>query len=135
MPNILTLHYWFSPRPTPFLPVIDQGLLVLFGGFLMAAVVIWVLSARRGTEKSTKRFFRRIAQACFWLGLFGALLYTLTYQRIYVLGARAWFILWFALFAWYVWSFGRAVFVEMPKQRQQKAERDDMEKWLPSKKA
>ncbi len=134
MSNLVSLQYWFNPRPFPFLPVIDRGLMVLFGGLLVVAIILWIVERKHGLNKQTKRILRRIAEASFWLSVFGWILYGLVYQRIYILGARGWFLLWVALLAWYVWSIWQYVFVKIPEQKKKHEEREEIQKWLPEKK-
>ena len=105
----------------------------MFVAFLAVAIGIWVYTSKKGLEKLFKKTARRIAVASFWLGLSGLTLYWLTYQRVYIIGARFMYLLWFALLAWYVWSIGRYILVVLPEQKKRKEERDAIEKWIPKK--
>jgi len=131
MPNLLTLHYWFNPQPMPFLPVVNQALMILFGGLLFASVVLKLITLRHGWSKMQKKGMVRIAIALFWLSVLGWILYGLVVQRIYGLSMRAGFVLWVALFAWYAWSFWKYYFVILPDSQRLAEEREKVEKWLP----
>ncbi|MCR4278514.1 MAG: hypothetical protein NUV81_01255 [bacterium] len=134
MSNLFTLQYWFNPRPAPFIPVVDHALVTLFGGLLIVAVILKIMTMRMGWDKMMKKNVKRIAVAFFWLSLLGWTLYALVSQRIYGLGMRIGFVFWFALLAWYAWSFWKYYFVSLPTSQKMAEEREKVEKWLPGKK-
>lgn len=134
MPGFLRFSYWFNPQPVPFLPVVDRVLLVVFAAFVLVAVAAWTVMLRPGWDKTLKQVMRRVAEASFWLGVFGLVLYWLTNQRIYVLGARAGYLLWLVVFVWYLWSIGRLALIEIPERKKREEERREFEKWIPKKK-
>lgn len=131
MPNLLTAHYWFNPLPVPFQPGVERALAVLFGAFLFLSVFLWLVTMRHGLDKDVKKGLRRVAEAAFWLGLFGWVLFGLTYQRIYGLGMRFGYVLWLALFAWELWRLGRYFLVDVPARRTRAKEMEEKDKWMP----
>lgn len=135
LPPPLTLSYWFDPSPAPFLPMVERGILVVFVAFFFAGILARLIIMRQGWDKMTKKAIRRAASALMVLGFVGLLLYVLSYERVYVLGMRFGYLLWIVLFAWYAYRLIRMVRIDMPLMEQRRAERDNINKWLPKSKA
>ncbi|MCI0479117.1 hypothetical protein L0Y59_01085 [Candidatus Uhrbacteria bacterium] len=130
-PPLLQPSYWFTTVPPPLSPVADRVAFVLFAVFLVAGIVMRVVATRRGWEKMVRRLLIRSGGRLMTLGAFGLLLYALNYERVPVLSARFWFLLWAALLAWYAWKTYRYVRVEIPDVKRRREERERTEKWLP----
>lgn len=131
IPSLLTPTYWFSPVPLPFIPWIEKTLVIAFLVLFIAGIIARVIALRQSWEKMTRRVVTRAASVLIVLGLFGLFLMSLEFERIYMLGARAGFLLWIAVFAWYGWRMYRLVYVEIPATKARREEQERQNKWLP----
>jgi hypothetical protein len=134
MGDLLTLNYWFSIRAIPFLPVVERGLLVLFGAFTLVGIGASLFLLRGGLAKTTKRALGKLASLLTWSGLVGLILWVCAYQRVPVFSMRVFYVLWTAWILWGFVSIYRYLWVEVPRKQQMYQERIEREKWLPKKK-
>lgn len=134
MQELLTLHYWFSIRAIPFLPVVERGLLVFFGIFTVVGIGTSLFLLRGGFAKPTKRALGTFASLLTWSGLVGLLLWLFTYQGVPVLSMRFLFVPWIVWVVWGFVSIYRCLWVEVPEKQKLYEERMAREKWLPKKK-
>ncbi|MBU1032885.1 MAG: hypothetical protein ABII13_01520 [Patescibacteria group bacterium] len=134
LPPLLRPSYWFDPTPIAFSPVVQNVFLIVFGTFLFVGIFVRLVALKRGWEKMTKRFLVRISGSLMVLGVFGLVLYILDLQRVSVLSARVFYILWLAALAWYIYRIVKFAWVDIPAVQKKKEERERIEKWLPKKK-
>lgn len=111
--------------------MMERGLIVIFGVFLFIGILGRIIAMRIGWEKMIKRLIVKTSNSCVALGVFGFVLYGFYFERVTVLGARFWYLLWLALFGWYAWKIWKYAFVEIPEIEKKRAERETAEKWLP----
>lgn len=132
---ILKLSYWFNMTAIPFLPAVDKAVLIVLYGLLVAGIAcaIYAKLAKK-MEKDMKRLLRRYASAATTAGVFGLLLYSFTWQRVPFLSMRFFFVIWFAVFAYWFWIIIRFQMKELPVRRKMREEQAAREKWLPKKK-
>ena len=131
LPPLLQLSYWFDLTPPPFLTWVERGLLAIFVILLCAGIFVRLVTMRQGWEKMTKSALQQASSMLTLLGALGLLLYTFSYERVYLLSMRFGYLLWLALLVWYAWRLYRLVMVEMPAMEQRRTERDAINKWLP----
>lgn len=134
MTNLLSLSYWFSINPPPFLPAVERGLLVAFAVWMLGGVAASLFLMKQGIEKPTRRMFEKAAALLTWSGLTGLVLWAFAYERIPVLSMRVLFLLvviWIAIGGY---DLIRYVMVEIPATRKVEAEREQQMRWLPRKK-
>jgi hypothetical protein len=131
IPPLLRPAYWFSSNPPPLLPAIDRTIVVVFGIFLFVGIFGRIIALRHGWEKMMKRAIVRASHSLIVLGIFGLVLYGLSFERVPVLSARFGYILWFGLFVWYAWRIFKFVYREIPAIEKKRAEREAMDKWIP----
>lgn len=96
--------------------------------------MVRLVTLRQGLEKMTKRALIRAGNSLIVYGLFGLLLYFLTFERVAVLSARIGYLIWVALFAWSVWKIVKYVRVDIPAVEKRREERAKFDKWLPKRK-
>ncbi len=135
MQPLLTLRYWFTLNPAPFLPWAERFMLVAFGAFVVFGIVAWMAELKGRFSKPIKRAFERAASLLAWNGVLGLLLWAFSYERIPVLSMRFFYVLWLAWVLWGFWRIYRYVWVEIPAQESRARERAEREKWLPRRKA
>jgi ACR3 family arsenite efflux pump ArsB len=133
LPPLLRISYWINFTPAPFSPLILRGLLLFFCAFFLAGILVRLVAMRHGWEKITRRLLHRIASAFTVLGLAGLLLYVFETQRIYLLSARAFYVLWVVIFLVYAWWIIKYIWIDVPAMNRKKEEREKIEKWLPKK--
>lgn len=116
------------------MPVIERVLLVLFIALFFAGILVRLLTLRQGWEKLVKRAVQRASSMLMVMGLLGLMLYFFYYERIYLLSMRFGYLLWLALFGYYVYRLVKYVRVEIPAIEKRRAEREEISKWLPKSK-
>lgn len=134
MPSILSLTYWFSLRPIPFVPVIEKALIIGFAVIFALGVAGFLLLLKHGWSKTAKHIVQRFANTLTWIGLIGALLWSFTYEEIVILSMRAFYL---PLIVWICWDFYwlyKYVRIEVPLKEQRILERQQQLKWLPKRK-
>lgn len=134
LPPLLRPSYWFGLTPAPLTPWVEYTLLACFALFFFAGVIVGLVAMRQDFEKMMRRALQRTSSALMILGAFGLLLFVFSYERIYGLGMRAGYILWVALLAWYAWQTYRLFKIELPEDAQRRAQRNAMNKWIPTSK-
>ncbi|MEN9558160.1 MAG: hypothetical protein RL141_529 [Candidatus Parcubacteria bacterium] len=134
MHPLLTFSYWFSLQPAPFQPGIERALLVLFGIFFAAGIIVWVMQLRGGYDKLMKKAIGRLATHLGWTGFVGLCLWAMEYERVPLLRMRVLYILWGVWVLVGLWFIVRYVWKEIPVLEAQKRERTAQSKWLPTSK-
>jgi amino acid transporter len=134
LPPLLTLGYWFTPTPPPFLHLVDTALLVTFSVFILVGIAAQVLRSRMGMDKLMRRAVGRTGGALISTGLVGLILYSFSYERVPFLSMRILFLAWAVWFVWTAVRLYRHVMTEIPTVRAEQAARNQFNKWLPKKK-
>lgn len=134
LPPPLTLGYWFAVQPAPLMPAVHYGLLAGFAAMVLAGIGLFVALRRLGWDKLKRRVYGRVASAGVTMGLVGLLLRGLDYERVYLLGMRAFYLVWLACAVVWGWSIWRYATKTVPAIRAKQAEREQQERWLPKKK-
>jgi len=132
---LLSFSYWFNTTAIPFLPAVNKLVLITLYGLLIAGIAC-AAYAKLGKklEKDLKRLLRKYAGALTTAGVVGLMFYAFTWQRVPFLSMRFFFVLWFALFAYWIWTIIRFQTKELPERRKMREEQAKREKWLPKKK-
>jgi len=128
---LITLSYWFTVTPPPFLAPVFLVLGIALAVLLIAGIVIkWFAYKKRGNPP-LHRVFSRLGRVCLTISLLGLLLYFFSYEQTMLVSARFWWLLLFA--AAIVWT----VFIILdilkryPVEKQALAEKQAREKYLP----
>lgn len=129
LPPLISPSFWFGLNPGPFLPWADRFLLVFFSLFLVAGIVLWLVTLRQGLEKMLRRGLKQAAGYLVVLGLFGLLLYFFTYEHTPVLSMRFGYLLWLGVAAWFGWMMYHYVTVDMARVETLRAEREKQQRW------
>lgn len=134
IPPLLTLGYWFNPRPTPFMPAVEWFLLGFFVLVTLAGIVVHVVRSRSKMGKLERRAIGRAGTAAITMGIVGLALYGFYYEKTMFLSMRFWYIAWLVCTGFWAWSIYKYVTVTIPAYHKKNAEREQFEKWLPKKK-
>ncbi|MFA6533580.1 MAG: hypothetical protein WCT37_00230 [Patescibacteria group bacterium] len=132
--KLLSLGFWFTVQPGPFLAAAAQFLLVLFGLCLVAAVVFFLISRAKKHDRVIWRLFKKLQSYFTTLGLIGFLILFFFYQQIPYLSSRFWLIVWLLIVLVWAGFIGKFGFIEVPRLRVERAEKEKIEKYLPKKK-
>lgn len=132
MTPLLTLTYWFQLQPPAMIPWIGTLLLVVFILFVITGVLAKVLFAGRMGDKLVRRAVERGGTVLLTMGIWGAYMSFVSYERIPLLSMRIWYIVWLAVSIWWGWTIYRYLKVEVPAKRAMQIERDRLNKWLPN---
>jgi hypothetical protein len=134
MHPLLTLRYWFSLNPLPFAPWVERALLVGFGVFVVAGIVVVVWKRKGKYEKSVRHAMDRVSALLIWTGIVGLLLWACDYERIPLLSMRAFYVAWLAWVGVWASLIAKYVWKDIPALEARNRERMEREKWLPKRK-
>lgn len=135
MPPLLTLSYWFSLRPAPFSVVAERGLLIGFLAFIVIGIACLLFHyVKRDISKPVKRSLSRFGSMTIWVGLFGLILWSFSYEQIPVLSMRIFFLILPIWFIVSVYGIVRYLRVIVPEQEASHRERIERDRWIPRKK-
>jgi len=127
--------YWLNLRPVPLGPSLVGGIFSFFAWFLVASVVLRLLShAMKKKDPRLADLLKRFARPLSTAGLLGLLFLLFAYEQVPILNLRLWFLLTLLLF---VWQVGRVVVFavrEYPTLKHGDVERQRLEKYMPKKK-
>ena len=126
--------YWLSVEP----PVVGGTIgYIIFGVFLlcvMAGVIVRVRRMKELKDKYEKRLLSQVSIMLIVMGLFGLVLYFLSFEGIPFLGARFWYPVWIlAVAGWIAWILYYAR-VTIPAHRKRAGARAHIDKYMPRKK-
>ena len=131
MQNLFTLNFWFGLYPAALTPWAMRIMLIIFIALFLAGIIAKIYSIKTKLEKWNRRAIDKTASLLLSMGAFGLLLFVFSYEQIPILSMRAGYILWLITLAIWIYFIYKFVFVEIPKQRKLKKERDHEDKWLP----
>ncbi len=120
--RLLDLHFWFALRPTAPSKQTTIILAVGFGVFLATAIVLGFLAKTKKQNPPLAKLFRKLKKMFSTMGVVGFVLLFFSYEQIYLLGSRFWFLLWFiGLVVW-------IVFISLYAIKKMQKEKDDLER-------
>jgi hypothetical protein len=135
MTPLLTLSFWFGTLPPPFMPKIGMFLLSLPITMVFVGALALLFTLRAGTDKLVRRAVARAGRALLNWGIVGLLLFLFSFERVPFLSMRFFWLLWAVWIGVQTYKMWRYASVDLPAVKQERAERDQYEKWLPKKKS
>jgi hypothetical protein len=130
---LLNYRYWIDFRPVPLGPSLVGSVVVFFGWFLLAAIVLYLVARhfRHRDLHLLEEALYRFARPMLWTAVLGYIFLFFSYEQVPLLGMRLWFLLLFILFS--VWLIQAIVFAvrDYPHLRKNESERQRFEKYLP----
>ena len=134
MTSLLSLNYWFALLP----PALSAGgLFVLgsvFGAFIVAAIVLKLVSKRKRDSLPWKKGGAKFAKLFGWMGVLGFVYLGLAYEQVRFFGSRFWLLVWAAVFLLWLWHCVKYVMAVAPEEAAAYAEKARIEKYLPKRK-
>lgn len=133
---LFSSHFWFSIawNPLQFSTAIIMA--VFFAALTVAGIVVWGIGDGRARTRGREYqiALAKIGTPGIVAGLLGLLFTFTAYEQIAIFSARFWFLVVALLFVvWEIFSV-RWMTVEVPKVRAARAERAEINKYMPKKK-
>lgn len=120
--RLLDLNFWFSLRPAAPSDKTTIILAVCFAIFLAAGIVCGFLIKSKKQNPPLAKLFRKLKKMLQTMAVVGFILLFFSYEQIYFMGSRFWFLAWFiGLVVW-------AVFIALYALRKMPAEKSELEK-------
>lgn len=123
--------YWFS-QPNPAEGGVKVFYLVVLLSLIAAAIVLLFLR-RRQTVSIVKSVMKRFSTLGFTMGITGLLLFLFRQERVFFLGWRISYLIWFVVLVWWLVRLLNYTFKRVPSIKAEQAERVRREKYLPKK--
>lgn len=128
--KLSTLHFWFNPYPGPVRGSIMQGLLILFGLLLIAAIILAVMSGRKQTNPAVNKLFKKLQNYAGWLSVFGFVILFFFAEQIPYLAGRFWTLIWLLVAVLWLGYIGRWGFIELPRRQAELAEQQRRQRYI-----
>lgn len=129
MEKFITMNYWFNVNAGELEPKMQKLLFIILVIFLILAIFISVIK-----KSKQNGFYYKIFNSLqlFFITNFivGVFLYFFTYQGIYFLSSRFWFLAWFVFVV--IWlNTIRSLFLKIPKIKEKVKEKEKYSKYIP----
>ncbi len=134
MNDLLQLDYWFTMQPANVGGI--QGK-ILFGVFLAVfifGIVAKIVTTYKTEDKYVKLMGERISSLLVSMGLVGVLLYFFSFERIWMFGARFWYVIWVAIFLIWLYYIVRYIKKDIPSMRMLRITRERKWRYFPPRK-
>lgn len=135
--KLISLYYWFAKQP-PYLSELFTklflGLFFILIALSIAFQAIAFIQKKQKAQIVMIRFWKKLANFFFWMGLFEIILYFFRYERIPLLSSRFWLIIWLILFVGWAGYIIHIRFRKVPEVVSDKKQKEEFEKYLPTKK-
>jgi len=132
--NLFNYQVWIKINPGPLLPGSFRILAIIFGAFLVGAIISKKISRFESIDKTKKIAWKKVYSMLAWMGILGLIYLFFASEGIAILGMRVWFLVWIAgVVVWTVFII-RYIFIEIPAKEKSKSNRQHFEKYLPKKK-
>ncbi|MFH1767470.1 MAG: hypothetical protein ABH826_05305 [Patescibacteria group bacterium] len=128
---LVSLDFWFNLTPHALSPGIDRGFFLFFGGLIIAGAIAKIIMRQKRADRYLARAYKMVSQCLMMMGALGMLLFFFTYEEIYLLGARFWFIVWGLGSIVWIYSIIRYARVTIPKLRTRDLEKNKENEYLP----
>ncbi len=120
--RLLDLSFWFAMKPSAQSGRTITIFIIGFAGFFVLAIVCGVLAKTKKQNPPMVKLLRKLKKMFSTMALVGFVLLFFSYEQIYFLGSRFWFLVWFSgLLVW-------VVFIALYAARKMPREKDELEK-------
>lgn len=131
MNNILRFAYWFDAYPLPFNQTTFYLVSLVFLSGIILGVIAQLLKRKNRQNVLVGRIWQKLYVFGYSFGAVGYILFFLKQQRAPYLGMRLWIGLWLvACLVWLVFIL-KYIFIEVPKVKKIKKEKEELKKYLP----
>lgn len=132
--KLFSLSFWFDLTPVAFSPLFERGLFFLFALLAVIATSIRIVARRKTYDRDTTRVFLKVAAMMTTMSILGFIWFFLSYEEIYIFGARFWFLLWILGVAYWSYSIYRFAKYTLPEERLAVGVKESVNKYLPRRK-
>lgn len=135
MANLFDLNFWFRLQPIALSPSFSRAFFIAFAALIVFGAVATMVARKRKEDMFLVRIYRKISTMLTAMGWLGMLLLFFSYEELYLLGARFWFLAWGIGFLVWIGSIVLYAQVSVPRQREQFQSKSSANEYLPRKKA
>lgn len=131
MNQLFSLEFWFNFQPVGLTPLFSKAFFVVFATFIVFGAVANIVAKNRKDDRLMKKAYQRIAQLFYVMGWIGFFFWFASYETLYLLGARFWYLVWglgVLVWAWRIYVY---LTVTLPKLREEYKSNSDVNKYLP----
>ncbi|MFH1631901.1 MAG: hypothetical protein ABIA47_02655 [bacterium] len=133
MSNLFTLGFWFAMEPTALTATSERIFFLVFGLMVIIGAVVRIVARHRKDDRHLKKTFQSAGRMLITMGILGMAWFFFTFEGIYLLGARFWFLVWlFGVIYWLVMII-RYARVIVPQIKEEESKRSEYNKYLPRK--
>ena len=125
--------FWFDLFPTALSPVFERGFFFFFAAFVFVGAALRMMSRKAEYDRDQKKVMRLIAVMLTTMGIAGLVWLFFTFQEVYFLGARFWFLVWLGATAYWIYRLVRYVRVELPAEKEARNLKQEVNAYLPKK--
>lgn len=128
--RLLDLNFWFTLHPSALTERTTIIAAIIFAVFLTLAIVLRVLVKTKKQNPPLVKFLRKLSKMLSTMALLGFVFLFFSYEQIYFLGSRFWFLAWSA--GLIVWAIFIALYVarKMPKEKEELEKKQKFLKYL-----
>lgn len=126
--------FWFALQPNYLSPFFEKAFFLLFSVLLISGSVIRIRVRRKGFDRYNKIVFLQVGTMFITMGVAGMFWFFFSYEGLYLIGARFWFLVWGLGFIAWASVLVRFARVDIPSMKEQEKSRADANKYLPRKK-
>jgi hypothetical protein len=130
---LIELDFWFALQPNGLSPTFEKGFFALFGLMIIIGAVMRIVARQKKHGRYHIMTFKHVAAMLITMGFVGLVWFFFTFELIYLLGSRFWFLVWIiGLVAWcgHIIKFVKVRIPEMRAAGERKAQEN---KYLPRK--
>ncbi len=129
----LSPNFWFDLSPPALAASSEQALFIIFCAMIIFGTAFRIVAKSKKEDRYLKKSTFKVAHLLLWMGVLGMILYFFSYEKVYFLGARFWFIIWLAgiiFWAYKIWKYSAKTVPELKEKNEALAEEN---KYLPRK--
>lgn len=129
MNNLLSLNFWFNPRPGSLTTVFNNALIGYIAVLALLAIVIGIIKSRN-KNKIYQSIWQSLFSFCLVNVLLGLLEMFFIYELIPILSSRFWFLLICVEMAIWLFFIGKKLLV-IPEKKNQMEKEKEFKKYIP----
>lgn len=129
--KLLDWRFWFSLRPSALSDRTAKFILFIFCIILVISLIFKILMRLKKKNPPLVKLYSKLYKLFLTMGLLGFILLFLSYEQIYLLGSRFWYLIWFIGFLIWLGLIIYHLIVKLPKEKKKFEEKKQFEKYLP----
>lgn len=106
---------------------------MLFGVMVIIGAIVRIVARHRKEDRYLRKTFQSIGQMLVTMGILGMLWFFFSFEGIYMLGARFWFLVWAAGLVYWIIAIVRFAKITVPHIKEEASKRSEQNKYLPRK--